>query len=133
MGVGKNRPLTVKDREKKKALVGYDDESTFLARAVWNAEHFDSRPVQNNHYNEEVSPTNVKRALRYVSPTYCKDTNLTIPKTIDEYIYDPEKGIDTVWDVMRYEAQQEAQREPLLVSLVNVPGEIEAYKRSTKR
>jgi hypothetical protein len=40
--------------------------------------------------------------------------DLSIPSTI----YDPETSKDVVWDLMRWEAYQESQREPLLVSFL---------------
>jgi len=88
VGLGKNLPLTkTPNPVKKKALVGYDEQSHFLSRAIWNEDHFDLSAME-------------------------------IPKEIDQYHYDPENSIDTTWQVMRYEAKQEAQREPLLVSFL---------------
>ncbi len=104
LGIGKNRPLIngKPTKKKNKALVGFDEQSHFLSRAVWNEDFF----------------ADVEESSSIV-PTWSTPVGqLDIPKTIQDYKYDPENSIDTVWQVMRYEAMQEAQREPLLVSFL---------------
>ena len=61
-------------------------------------------------------------------PTNCDegDGSITIPElfypnidlSIPLSVYNPETSKDIVWDLMRWEAYQEAQREPLLVSFL---------------
>ena len=48
------------------------------------------------------------------TPTQYEDIDLSIPLTV----YDPKNNVDLVWDLLRYEAEIEAEREPLLVSFL---------------
>ena len=44
-----------------------------------------------------------------------EDIDLSVPLSV----YDPDNNIDLVWDLMRYEANEEAIREPILVSFLH--------------
>lgn len=48
-------------------------------------------------------------------PIRHEDIDLSVPLSV----YDPENGVDVVWDLMKYEARVEALREPLLVSFLH--------------
>ena len=62
---------------------------------------------------EENEKNNVGSIIGRPSMFY-PDIDLSIPLTV----YDPEKSRDVVWDLMRWDAYQEAQKEPLLVSFL---------------
>ena len=48
-------------------------------------------------------------------PVRFEDMDLFVPLSV----YDPDNGIDLAWDLMRYEARVEAEREPILVSFLH--------------
>ena len=48
-------------------------------------------------------------------PVRFEDIDLSVPLSV----YDPNKNIDLVWDLMRHEANEEAIREPILVSFLH--------------
>lgn len=122
VGLGKNRPLSdgYLMKKKNKALVGFDEQSQFLSRAVWNEDFFLDGGVESSRNNQKQpllsSRSDTLPVLQQLqqSPT----EHFIMPKTIHDYKYDPPNSIDTVWLVMRYEAIKEAQREPLLVSFL---------------
>ena len=92
MGAGKHK--TVKELKE-----GNLDKNP-LAKALWDKDHYE-REDQNDY---EKSP---------VELTYDQ-----IDFSIPIEVYDPDNGIDLVWDLMRLEAHREAEREPLLVSFL---------------
>ena len=48
-------------------------------------------------------------------PVRFEDIDLSVPLSV----YDPDNNIDLVWDLMRFEANEEAIREPILVSFLH--------------
>jgi serine O-acetyltransferase len=142
VGLNKNHPLSRKVvRQKKKTLVNYGDDrkSKLLSRAVWDAGHYDKKEGGGDiNDNDEVQPLELQyKSLASGHDGHSEEPSnllfnnnalggsnqlvgyeVQIPESTDDYIYDPDQGIDTVWDVMRYEAYVEAQREPLLVSFL---------------
>jgi serine O-acetyltransferase len=128
VGLGKNRPLSdgYLMKKKNKAMVGFDEQSQFLSRAVWNEDFFLDVGGESSRSNQKqqkslqqplLSPRSDLPVL--LQPQQHRPSEQFImPKTIHDYKYDPQNSIDTVWLVMRFEAMKEAQREPLLVSFL---------------
>jgi serine O-acetyltransferase len=101
--------------QRKRKMVARRQEDQFLRGALWHEEHYGDKdtvktetpsdtPVSEMSKSDSEGPK--KPALFY------PDINLSIPSSI----YSEEN--DVIWDLMRYEAYQEAQREPLLVSFL---------------
>lgn len=104
-------------------MVARRQEDQVLRGALWHEEHYgdssDSGHESTSHKNgcsnhrafddhdEEVEDLGLSRP-----ELFYPDIDLSIP----ESIYSDTK--DVVWDLMRWEAYQEAQREPLLVSFL---------------
>jgi serine O-acetyltransferase len=103
-------------------MVSRSEEDRILRGAIWHEDHYGNADVEetpsqtitttddddDDDQDERFGPR--KPALFY------PDIDLSIPDTI----YSPSKDIDidVVWDLMRWEAFQEARREPLLVSFL---------------
>eukprot|EP00980_Cylindrotheca_fusiformis_P025799 scaffold14624_cov100-Cylindrotheca_fusiformis.AAC.7 len=91
-------------------MVARRQEDQELRGALWHEEHYDDNDSQiiddndDNNYDEDFGVSRPE--------LYYPDIDLSIP----ESIYSESK--DVVWDLMRWEAYQEAQREPLLVSFL---------------
>lgn len=122
VGLGKNRPLSdgYLMKKKNKAMVGFDEQSQFLSRAVWNEDFFLDGGVESSRNNQK-QPLLSSRSDAFPVLQQLQQSRMepfTMPKTIHDYKYDPQNSIDTVWWVMRCEAIKEAQREPLLVSFL---------------
>lgn len=112
LGLGKHQPLVSGKRKRKNALIGFDEQSYFLSRAVWNEDYFADVGESSS------APAHWPDSLEMHQQPLAHIENFEVPKCISDYKYYPERSIDTVWQVMRYEAMQEAQREPLLVSFL---------------
>ena len=96
-------------------MVARTEKSGTLRGAIWHEEHYSVDHEETNQPSKS-SPTNgedqegpIKRPKLFYP-----NIDLSIPPSI----YDPETSTDIVWDLMRWEAYQEAQREPLLVSFL---------------
>jgi len=116
-------------------MVARTQESSTLRGAIWHEEHYS---VDDTREKETTPPSNSspsssstadgKDSTGQSSPRihddqegpikrpalFYPDIDLSIPPSV----YDPETSTDIVWDLMRWEAYQEAQREPLLVSFL---------------
>mmetsp|Transcript_21892 Transcript_21892/g.46194 ORF Transcript_21892/g.46194 Transcript_21892/m.46194 type:complete len:520 (-) Transcript_21892:163-1722(-) len=120
-------------------MVARTEESSVLRGAIWHEEHYSandntrgdetdassSMPSSPSAENSTVSgdygnglslPTNGEEQDGPITrpELFYPNIDLSIPPSI----YDPETSKDVVWDLMRWEAYQEAQREPLLVSFL---------------
>ena len=124
-------------------MVARTEESSTLRGAIWHEEHYS---IDGSREQEESSPPSTSSAS--ASPSLSAENVTGIPERWDNpslptnqeeqmgsvkrpeffypnidlsiplSIYDPENSKDIVWDLMRWEAYQEAQREPLLVSFL---------------
>jgi serine O-acetyltransferase len=112
LGLGKNRPLVCGSQKRKNPWIGFDEQSRFLSRAVWNEDYFAEVG------DSSSAPASWIDSLDMHKQPLALIEKFEVPKSISDYKYNPERSIDTVWQVMRYEAMQEAQREPLLVSFL---------------
>ncbi|CAJ1963442.1 unnamed protein product [Cylindrotheca closterium] len=108
-------------------MVARREEDQILRGALWHEDHFDDNPqAPNEHYvvAGEVKPTQggvqddttTNHEEDENSPRqpalFYPDIDLSIPESVYS------NSTDVVWDLMRWEAYQEAQREPLLVSFL---------------
>jgi serine O-acetyltransferase len=100
-------------------MVARRQEDQVLRGALWHEEHYEKDPEANNPQNKDGANINGNTVeddddegdIGFPRPDlFYPDIDLSIP----ESIYSETK--DVVWDLMRWEAYQEAQREPLLVS-----------------
>jgi serine O-acetyltransferase len=100
-------------------MVARRQEDQVLRGALWHEEHYDKDPKANTPQNKDEANINSNTVdddddeedIGLSRPElFYPDIDLSIP----ESIYSETK--DVVWDLMRWEAYQEAQREPLLVS-----------------
>jgi serine O-acetyltransferase len=102
----------VTNTETRRKLVENTEEGKILKAALWDEDHFDrdsteGETFQKNDADDEDHDGPRKPALFY------PDIDLSIPDSV--YSSDT----DVVWDLMRWDAFQEAQREPLLVSFLH--------------
>lgn len=87
-----------------------DQEFQVLRSALWDEQHFDA--------DDQKPPEKLvdfEDSLDFSPPcpkVFYPDVDLSIPETV--YSDD----VDLVWDLLRWEAYQQAQREPLLVSFL---------------
>ena len=125
-------------------MVARTEESSRLRGAIWDEGHYS---VDDEREEIEISEaigrtitSSSSSSSSLVSPSSTLITNTTssavdsseddgpfakpelfypnIDLSIPSTIYDPETSKDVVWDLMRWEAYQESQREPLLVSFL---------------
>jgi serine O-acetyltransferase len=99
-----------------KKIVARTEETRRLRGAVWDEDHYQQSSEQRNpqrhavgsysHVQESSSSTTLVPTLLY------PDIDLSIPSTVYS------ETTDAVWELLRYEAYMEAQREPLLVSFL---------------
>jgi serine O-acetyltransferase len=105
--------------KRTRKMVARNEEARHLRGAIWHEQHFD------DHNKEEDATLQESRQL-----FVCRDDDANAPPrpafffndidlSVPESVYSEEEGIDLVWDLMRWEAYQEAQREPLLVSFLH--------------
>jgi len=121
-------------------MVARSEKSSKLRGAIWHEEHYsvddqreeETTPPPSNSLSSSSSISNSTGSFEYSNgPTFptkgedqegpIKRPELFYPNidlSIPPSIYDPETSKDIVWDLMRWEAYQEAQREPLLVSFL---------------
>jgi len=120
-------------------MVARTEELSTLRGAIWHEEHYS---VGDKREEETTPPSNSlpsSSSIANATGTFEHSNNLSLPTnredqegpikrpelfypnidlSIPPSIYDPETFKDIVWDLMRWEAYQEAQREPLLVSFL---------------
>jgi hypothetical protein len=112
---------------KTRRMVARDNDAQRL-RGVIDEDHFQHKLHSDVARNEELLPSsadaNVNDNEHLASPAnpivarpkaFYPDIDLSIPNSV----YCPEQGIDLVWDLLRWEAYQQAQQEPLLVSFLH--------------
>jgi serine O-acetyltransferase len=108
-----------KDRPRRvRRMVARSQESSVLRGAIWHEEHYSS-DGQAETAGKRYTPVTNDLADMTGDPFprpkfFYPKIDLSIPSSI----YDPDNGTDVVWDLMRWEAYQVAQREPLLVSFL---------------
>ena len=93
---------------KKRKMVARDNASQKLRGAIWDEEHYgnrDSEPVTAGATSS--APNGIQRPKLFYP-----DLDMSIPSHIYNETY------DAVWELLQWEAYQEAQREPLLVSFL---------------
>lgn len=104
---------------RKRKMVAHSQEDSILRGAIWHEEHFgDARESPTN--GQSATTTNGQQNAGSGEDdfgprepeAFYPDIDLSIPDTI----YSESK--DVIWELMRWEAYQEAQREPLLVSFL---------------
>lgn len=120
--------------KRTRKMVARDEEGRKLRGAIWDEGHFDESQQPESNIPKPKKPRNQRAssststvaagaaASNYVGAQgpvepefFYPDIDLSIP----ESVYSVEDGTDLVWDLMRWEAFQEAQREPLLVSFLH--------------
>jgi Serine acetyltransferase, N-terminal len=96
-------------------MVARDQASARLRGAIWDEQHYTDR----GNGNYASSPPEQKSKATTASPKgvnlpqlFYPDIDMSIPSTVYNETY------DAVWELLRWEAYQEAQREPLLVSFL---------------
>ncbi len=131
LGNSQTSSLPMNDRERPRRvrkMVAKSQESSVLRGAIWHEEHYSSNAQadsanKKSYYEKSSTEQGADPAggidVNAIDPFprpkfFYPNIDLSIPDSI----YDPENGIDVVWDLMRWEAYQEAQREPLLVSFL---------------
>jgi len=101
-------------------MVARDEESQKLRGALWHEQHFESTNGKNDNLQRPPMSTNdvafTENDDGMVRPpaAFYPDIDLSIP----ESVYKDDGSIDLVWDLLKWEAQAECQREPLLVSFL---------------
>lgn len=98
-------------------MVARTEETSQLRGAIWHEEHYTT-----TDRSEPSSPTPIPSSVLSARPVllptpelFYGDIDLSIPKSV----YGPQDTQkDIVWDLLRWEAYQECQREPLLVSFL---------------
>lgn len=129
IGNNNNNNINPMRPRRVRRMVARSQESSTLRGAIWHEEHYsieggdddDSTPstgfaeALGGAVNGGSSSSNSGGDVPFPRPAaFYPNIDLSIPPTI----YDPDNGVDVVWDLMRWEAYQEAQREPLLVSFL---------------
>jgi len=96
-----------------------------LAKAVWDKDHYLRDDSTMNKDGNQISSNlseNLLTAFSADNQTQKEESQELTYEQIDLSIplevYNTEQSIDLVWDLMRVEAQREAEREPLLVSFL---------------
>ena len=116
-------------------MVARTEESSTLRGAIWHEEHYstdderDETSLESSSttpsLSSEANSTDVEATSLPMGPEdqegpfqrpelFYPNIDLSIPPSV----YNPDTNTDIVWDLMRWEAYQEAQREPLLVSFL---------------
>ena len=120
-------------------MVAHSEESSTLRGAIWHEEHYsvdekreeETTPRSNSMFSPSLIASNtgeLENSNGSSPPMNREDQegpfkrpDLFYPNidlSIPPSVYNPETSTDIVWDLMRWEAYQEAQREPLLVSFL---------------
>lgn len=109
---GQQNPLT--NPTKRRKMIARDQESAILRGALWDEEHFSQKEQQTPmavslpRTDFTTSPDSPPRPTAFYP-----NIDLSIPDSVYT-----EGKVDLVWDLLRWEAYQEVQREPLLVSFL---------------
>lgn len=97
-------------------LVSKDEETRQLRGAVWDEDHYQasSEHRENDRDNNDEKFRLLSSSNTIIEPPSLlfADIDLSIPSSV--YSNDT----DAIWELLRYEAYREAQREPLLVSFL---------------
>ncbi|KAL3938648.1 MAG: hypothetical protein SGBAC_006484 [Bacillariaceae sp.] len=105
-------------------MVARREEDQVLRGALWHEEHFDENPkdpskdvleakTSSDDDDDDDDTTNADDEPGPKRPSlFYPNIDLSIPESVYS------NSTDAVWDLMRWEAYQEAQREPLLVSFL---------------
>jgi len=146
MGLGKNSPLNdaksndESDRSMRttiRLLHKGDETSAKLTKAVWDESHYEES--DGNNVNSVPNSVGAEGASSSSSPEVTdpaafpntqqqtvidyQQIDLSIPSSVYSIgapsPFNSSKPVDLVWDLMRREAQTEAEREPLLVSFLH--------------
>jgi len=109
---------------KKRRMVARDQQSATLRGAIWDEEHYAGRAQGSRLDNGnvasfsngaaeslQVATASAPNGIR-VPTLFYPDIDMSIPQNIYNETY------DAVWELLQWEAYQEAQREPLLVSFL---------------
>jgi hypothetical protein len=101
-------------------MVARDNDSQLLRGALWDEMHYE--PETETAYGNRMedaadggrphSPASSNCPPR--PSRFYPDIDMSIP----ESVYSEDDSVDLVWDLLRWDAYQEAQREPLLVSFL---------------
>lgn len=94
---------------KKRKMVAKDQASQQLRGAIWDEEHYGKRGSE-----PTAATATSSSALNGVKEPklFYPDIDMSIPSHVYNDTY------DAVWELLQWEAHQEAQREPLLVSFL---------------
>ena len=108
-------------------VVAHDGTSQNLRSALWDEQHF---VATHNNNPDTLSTTLVQEGeilgqKESFRSTRVKSSNVSIPLysdidlSIPDTVYSEDCNIDLVWDLLRHEAYEQADREPLLVSFLH--------------
>jgi len=107
--------------KRTRRMVARDNDSQLLRGAMWDEQHYgtDENGELEESYNRMEDPRKEpRRGSRNGAPVrplaFYPDIDLSIPDSV----YSQDGTVDLVWDLLRWDAYQEAQREPLLVSFL---------------
>lgn len=118
-------PPTTTNRKPRRVrrMVARTQESSSLRGAIWHEQHYWPQDADEGRSSTAAAaangdppvPSSPSQNGPFPRPEFFyPDIDLSIPASI----YDPQTSKDVIWDLMRWEAYQEAQREPLLVSFL---------------
>jgi Serine acetyltransferase, N-terminal len=135
LGIGKNPPVLCKRfhalySEAETTLPGPPQLSPFVVVETL-AERTRANDARESMSVERGGRPGLEwsRTGRLIKPPYpvafYPDIDLSIPSSV----FDPSQGVDLVWDLLRWEAYEAAQQEPVLVSflystILNHPGKL---------
>jgi hypothetical protein len=101
-------------------MVARDNDSQLLRGALWDEMHYEPE-TETAYGNRMEAPADGGRPHSPASSNcpprpsrFYPDIDMSIP----ESVYSEDDSVDLVWDLLRWDAYQEAQREPLLVSFL---------------
>jgi serine O-acetyltransferase len=93
-------------------VVAHDETSQTLRSALWDEQHFAATNSDKTlSSSTTLSSEDVNASIIPLYP----DIDLSVPETV----YSQDGKIDLVWDLLRHEAYEQANREPLLVSFLH--------------
>lgn len=107
---------------KKRKMVARDQASQQLRGAIWDEEHYGNRASEESTVTPAVDTTDMKpmpSGRTSSSPNGIQRPKLFYPEidmSISSQVYN--ETYDAVWELLQWEAYEEAQREPLLVSFL---------------
>ena len=92
-------------------MVARDQESQMLRGALWDEGHYHERTE--DLFAALPKEANINPGAPPYPGAFYGDFDLSIPETVYS------DSVDLVWDLLRWEAYEQAQREPLLVSFLH--------------